>query len=510
MATQTTDMRKTSETGQPQAAVSLTHVFGERGGATAPLAYVERHGVDSAFRAALGAHTHVAVYGARGVGKTSLVQRYADPARLIYVECHKSQTAPDLYRSILAESGARVKTETKLTKKRRLAATLKVFSGDTERGTESTEADVTLDLGNVGDVFRTLATCVPEPLIVLNNFQELPRSAQRRIVDDLQYVLERTTARIMLIGTWSSTAYLTDLNQMLPSFLTAVDARAWSDDEFGSLLDRAERLLNITIAPALRDRLVQMSGGSARELIEICTQLLDDLGVTATQPTTLPVSAVDELESVLSGRTARPFSRYRRLLTDFLTADFVTVEGMDLEVFIAETMSGDLAHEDDPEGLTRFPLAELVEATRQVIAEAQEPTEQKLLRRKALIDHLHGTAHVPGRQTSVSLEDVQQMSLMTGLEIDRRRFRAAARRLMKQERAAGFRPRPVVFDPRSVALVAVEPSFRAFLRSLDSVDSLVERAYWPLPGSYDWIRAIRQRATVNRALGRPGSAVHTE
>src|ERR1700745_946750 len=107
-----------------------------------------------------------------------------------------------------------------MSNKRRLSGTLKVFSGELERDTENTETEITVDLGNVGDVFRILRSrSRPDAFVVLNNFHVLGRSVQRRIVSNLQYISEHTDTRFIIVGNWTSPAYLTDLNSLLPRFV---------------------------------------------------------------------------------------------------------------------------------------------------------------------------------------------------------------------------------------------------------------------------------------------------
>src|SRR2546426_639536 len=103
---------------------TLTEALGTPGGKLLPRAYVERPEGDGRFTAALREGMHVALFGTSGVGKTALVQRHVDPARLLFVQCLARQRVPEVYRTMLAEAGARVKTETRLTRRRRLSASL--------------------------------------------------------------------------------------------------------------------------------------------------------------------------------------------------------------------------------------------------------------------------------------------------------------------------------------------------------------------------------------------------
>jgi hypothetical protein len=159
-----------------------------------------------------------------------------DWANVFFVECLDGQRAPDVYRSMLSEAGARIKTETKLSNKRRLSGTLKVFSGELERDSENTETEITVDLGNVGDVFRILRSRSRRgTFVVLNNFHVLARSVQRRMVGNLQYISEHTDTRFIIVGNWASPASVT--------LRSLVDDSAGGVAEYYALRESAKKLI---------------------------------------------------------------------------------------------------------------------------------------------------------------------------------------------------------------------------------------------------------------------------
>jgi hypothetical protein len=411
---------------------------------------------------------HVALFGTYGVGKTALIRRHVDASRLLFVECLPGQQAPEVYRAILAEAGARVRTETRLSKKKRLTASLKFLSGGVEQGTENTEAEVTIDLGHVGDVFRTLAHHKKRPLVVLHDFNRLTRVAQRQIVKDFQYVFEQTEARFVVVGDWSSSAYLTDLNERLPSFLTSVQVTAWRDDELSSVLSAVANRLRITIPEDARASLITMSAGSIRELVEMTRLLLDGSGDThRSQLKTVPDA--EQVQAIARARTARLFGRYRSLLSTYFATKICTTDGMDVEEFLLQTMDdllqgGDDDGEDDGDDGPReeYSFDEVKEAFDIAVQEYNTPRLEEQLRRKVMIERLADAARRDGGEVSVSFES---LSGVVDTDLEERIFRATSRALVRKQERASFNPPLVAYDPHARTLVALEPKLRSFLRN---------------------------------------------
>jgi energy-coupling factor transporter ATP-binding protein EcfA2 len=473
----------TTDQGTTRKIWSLTELFGASRGDSQPRAYLDRPAIDARFKRALRDGTHIAVFGTPGVGKSTLIQRHAGVLPLLFVQCLKAQDLPDLYRSMLSEAGARVRTETRLSKKRRLRATLKLVSGESERGTESTETEVTLDLGNVGDVFRTLTRQTDKNIIVLNDFHVLPRRTQRRLMRNLQYVSERTAFRFVVIGNWYTPAYLTDLNELVPSFMTDVKVTAWSDDELCALLEVVERLLNIAFSTAVKEAIVNMSAGSARELTEICRLLLIDAGVESSESTTREISETDALETIMATRVGPLFRRYRELLTSYLTVKLLTAEGTEVDDFLLTTVDHhimrDVAHEaeepadddddDDEEEeeedeKEQYSFDELRAALDLVVRNKNQPREDGQRRRRILVEQLAAGARRDGSEVSVPLKSILDPDVLD-VETEEAAYRKECRALVRGQRRNRFYPALAAYDPRARALVALEPRFRAFLRT---------------------------------------------
>lgn len=482
--------------------VSLADVFGSSRGERLPLAYVER-AVDDSMRRALAEGAHIAMYGTPGVGKSALIQKHIDASQVLFVECLRRQRAPDVYRSILSEAGARVRTETRLTKKRRLSGTLRIFSGETERGTDNTETEITIDLGNVGDVFRTLARHEGRPYIVLHDFHQLPRSTQRRLVRELQFIFERTDVRLILVGNWTSAAYLTDLNELLPSFLTSVPVPGWSDDELSSVLDAVGRMLNISFSPDLRALLIGLSAGSVRELTELSRMLLREIGVETPQHPPREIVEIDQLRDLAQDRVIRLFDRYQALLASYLSVTVASTEGVDVGRFLVRSVP-DLFDEsastrglvdpadDDDDDDDSYTFDELSAALDLVVEDYNTPRVEERRRRRLLIERLAHVARLDGSNVSVSRRSL--LADNPDVALDEETFKRTARKLVARQAKHGFYPPLVAYDPRAEALVALEPKFRAFLRgNADAIGELQQTYPSPVDDRAQWVSWSRWR-----------------
>jgi hypothetical protein len=476
------------------ASVTLAAVLGSSQ-MTLPLSYVEREAMEQAFARALSTHTHIVVFGTPGVGKSALIMRNIDMSEVIFVECLKGQRAPDIYRSVLSEAGARIKTETRLTSKKRLSATLKILGGDIERDTENTEAEITIDLGNVGDVFRVLGLRGHRGrFVLLNNFHLLTRAVQRRIVTNLQYVLEHTGTRFIIVGNWTSPAYLADLNSLLPSFVIDVHVELWTDEELRQLLGKVEQLLNVSFADDVAAEVINSSVGSVRELIDNCRRLLAASGIHATQPALVVITDIQQLRDVNQRAMARLNDRFATFLSSYLTTKLYTTETVDVDKFLQQVADDLMADEDDDEDDEKtYSLAELREALADTVTAFNEPRLTERDRRVKLLDELTAAIRRRGNsRISVSVQSVAA-SYGTNAAAEEYALCSSAKELVQAQAKYGFRPPALAFDPHGRALIAIEPKFRAFLRAESTTSGSLQR---------DDVRRIDQLHGMRRRWGK--------
>lgn len=451
---------------------SLAAVLGSSHESQLPLSYVERGAEEETFARALAAQAHIVVFGTPGVGKSALVRRNVDWAKVIFVECLSGQRTPDVYRSMLSEAGARIKTETRLSSKKRLSATLRVLGGDLERDTENLETEITIDLGNIGDVFRILRSRNREgSFVVLNNFHVLARAVQRRIVGSLQYVAEHTDTRFIIVGNWTSPAYLADLNSLLPSFVTDVYVTPWSDDELMMLLGSIARLMNITFADDVAAELVRGAVGSVRELTDNCRRLLSASGVLATQDPARVIKEIDALRDISSRASSRLRERYAALLSDYFTTKLYSAEGADVDWFLEQVADSLIGEE--AEG--KYSRHDLQLALNDVIESSNEPGLAERARRARLLGDLAAAIRESGsNRVSVTLRSIVGAD-SPDAAAEQYALRGSAKKLVQLQAEQGFRPTLLAYDPRGGAVIAMEPKFRAFMRDESVVLSSLQR-----------------------------------
>lgn len=498
---------------------TLASVLGNSHQTQLPLSYFERRSVEQAFARALATQRHIAVFGTPGVGKSTLVRHNLDWSQVIFVECLAGQQTPDVYRSMLSEAGARIKTETKLSNKRRLSGTLKVFSADIERDTENTETEITVDLGNIGDVFRILRSRRKnDEFVLLNNFHVLARSVQRRIVGNLQYIIEQTSTRFIIVGNWNSSAYLTDLNSLLPSFVTDINVLPWSDEELTFALNKIAHLMNVSFTADVATELIHSSAGSVRELVDKCRTLLSVLGVTATQQPARVISEIETLRELSASAGSRLHERYAALLSQFLTARLYSSEAADVNRFLNRVAKDLMAPAQMPANTSQlYSLAELQRAMGDAIAAFNEPRQAEQARRARLIGELMTVIRQrEGGGASVTLRSIAGGGPAEAAE--QYALRMAVRRLIRLQAGQGFRPPLLAYDRYGGALIAVEPKFRAFLRDESvSLESLLFDDTRPVDrprrshGNYwlmnKWHDPIAEAATTRRWLAQHSAAI---
>lgn len=501
---------------------ALASVVGSSHQTQLPLAYFEREPVEKAFTRALATQTHIAVFGTPGVGKSTLVRHNVDWSQVIFVECLAGQQTPDVYRSMLSEAGARIKTETKLSSKKRLSGTLKVFSGDIERDTENTESEITVDLGNIGDVFRILRSRRQHgEFVLLNNFHVLARPVQRRIVGNLQYIIEQTSTRFIIVGNWNSPAYLTDLNSRLPSFVTDINVPPWSDQDLMLALNKMAHLMNISFTDDVVNELIRNSAGSVRELVDRCRNLLSALGVTATQQPARVIGEIETLRELSENAGARLHERYAALLSEFLTARLYSAETADVNRFLNLVANDLTAPGRMPADTSQlYSLAELQLALHDAVASFNEPRQAEQARRARLIGELMAVIRQrDGSGASVTLRSIAGDGPAAAAE--QYALRLTVKRLIRLQAGKGFRPPLLAYDPYGGSLIAVEPKFRAFLRdesvSLDSLrlDDMAPVDHPRRPHGKWWLKdkwhdPIAEAATTRRWLAQHSPAVLPE
>lgn len=465
----------------------LIDVFGRLG--DDPESYIEREGVDRRIDECLESGKHVVVYGRPGQGKTSLVRRALTTRRSLYIQCQRGQRVPDLYRRILAELGASITTGRKLTKKRRLSADIKIFSGGGDTEIESSEAQMTIDLGNIGDVLAAVNRSGFEGWIVLNDFQNLAESAKRRVATDIKYIAEQGPVRVLLVATWSGAIRFLDLNEDASSFVVHLEVPPWSPEDLRRILDAAEYLLNVEFSDQVKDRCIQSSAGCVRNLHEIAHELCRSSGILKTRGDRLLLDDVSAVERSASAVYGQAFQAYEGMLSRYLREIRIDVAAMDDLVGMVRPWTGS----DDPNDAQRIA---------HWLADGGISQENRILDQEYRLNlRLAGELVAydwAGTNEPLRLSDEDYGASAEDARLGQRSGALwAAKRLIKAQSKRDFRPVPLRLDRESASLSVVDSKFLAYLTGLEAEDIERLRGQAPLsstpPGRS--IRRLRDQAS---------------
>ena len=435
-----------------------------------PKSYLARPDVLALLRRAIESESHVIVFGDPGQGKTTAVRHALAEVDHLLIQCRRKQQIPDLYRSILFEAGAAVTTERRFSKKRTLPASVRL--ADAGRDTETTEALVTVDLGNVCDVVRVIQRVFPPRWIVLNDFQILSNGAQRTFARDLKYVAENTECRFLIIGAWSGAARFLDLNEDAGAFVSQVWVRPWTQEELREVLRRMEAYLATRFSTEVESVCLDWAAGSLRTLQEITTHVAQ----LSAQTTNGRRRRASMRDAALATRAIesffeRPFGRYGQLVKSFAELVVMTATHQSLRKWVAE-------HRGWRYDTVAARNSGVQNAKAKLVRKNQKAHDRAVARR-ALLEFL-ASRNWNGDARPCTVTECAK--LIGGSETDpglwARRIEKAMDKLIEMARQADVSPDPVEYDQIDASIRVVDQKFRAFLakRGLAGIRELfVER-----------------------------------
>ena len=230
-----------------------------------PLNYEPRKSVDMAFVESLTRDKHIVVYGSSKQGKTSL-RKYnlKDDEYIVVTSSNRWTSLASLHTSILKAAGytgwsrarsgrrrARSRSPAKGSRASRHPLFAKGKAGgegsaEGKRGKQTTTAPLELDPGDVNDIIAALKQIDFDKFIVLEDFHYLPDDTQRDFAVALKAFHEGSDLSFIVVGVWLDQNRLIQHNGDLTGRVIAVNADAWSADELTAVIEKGEKLLNIT------------------------------------------------------------------------------------------------------------------------------------------------------------------------------------------------------------------------------------------------------------------------
>jgi hypothetical protein len=130
----------------------------------------------------------------------------------------------------------------------------------------------------------------------------------------------------------------------------------------------------------------------------------------------------------------------------------------------AEEPADDDDEEEEEDEKEQYSFDELRAALDLVVRNKNQPREDGQRRRRILVEQLAAGARRDGSEVSVPLKSILDPDVLD-VETEEAAYRKECRALVRGQRRNRFYPALAAYDPRARALVALEPRFRAFLRT---------------------------------------------
>ncbi len=213
----------------------------------------------------------VALYGERGVGKTSLAKLAyfflgRDEEQTHFVRCEKSSTFDTIFRDVLASAGVEV--------------VLNGVESEKERhGTLGLGSVGTIGIGGSRRVRKSFRRIVGGPqitprrllehfsksegLIIIDEYDRVhDDESHTRMAELLKHFSDdASTTKIMLVGVADTLSQLIGEHESLSRSLAQIKLDRMSDNELGEIVHKGEEHLNSTIKNTITRRIVRLADG---------------------------------------------------------------------------------------------------------------------------------------------------------------------------------------------------------------------------------------------------------
>lgn len=258
-----------------------------------PHSYVDRGSLDGEIKKLASRNQHICLKGESKSGKSWLRQKAFPDA--IVVQCRIEFKPLDVFKAILAQMGI----ELKVSRSSEKAGSVE-FSATAEAGwniiakaqgalktvgSQSTnEERVPIgknehDLEFICDLIKASGKRV-----VVEDFHYLTADVQRNLAHDLKAMWDYGVY-LTIIGVWVRRNYLTYLNPDLAGRIREISIY-WSDEDLREVIRKGGEALNIEVARAVANRVVNDSFGNAGLLQSLMLGTLDEAGIEERKRTT--------------------------------------------------------------------------------------------------------------------------------------------------------------------------------------------------------------------------------
>lgn len=308
--------------------------------------YVDRSGLDNRFKYSIQRDAHIVLHGGSKQGKTVLRLANLPEEMSAVVQCRATTTCTQIYEQLLADVGSAVPMTSELSSSTsaEVGGTAGVSAGI---GLFKTKAEVTAS-GSTGNEVKSTSTIVGAGAGNLRFVSDaINRSGKRAIIEDFHYMPEEEKKRLafdlkalwdmrtflIVVGIWAEHNLLPYYNGDLSGRIDEIDVQ-WTNEELGQVLAKGEAALKVTIAPEIRDQMIQDASQNVGLLQRIAEKFCIHSGVYSTidLPFAETLAGREALNRCREEICSEEASRYRQF-ADALSRGFKSNEESELKVY---------------------------------------------------------------------------------------------------------------------------------------------------------------------------------
>jgi hypothetical protein len=245
--------------------------------------YIDRANLDKKMQRSLAKNSHIAIYGSSKCGKSWFRQRNLPDA--IIVQCRYGMTVNDIYTTALASLEIKLIIEESKSHKIQGSVEATGEFGTSILGKLKVKAQALLSKDST-----TKTKPIGKDISDLSHIAEIINaSGKRLIIEDFHYINEKEKKSfafdlkalwdykcfVIIIGVWSQSGYLTNLNPDLLSRIKELSI-VWSDEDLKAVIEKGCNALNIQISTKIIKKLVTDSYGNVGILQTLIDNLLDE------------------------------------------------------------------------------------------------------------------------------------------------------------------------------------------------------------------------------------------
>ena len=268
--------------------LKLSDVFGISRGV--PQTYVPRPSVDEKFTQGLERQKHLIVYGASKQGKSCLHRHCLEPEARLLVQCGAGMAVHQIYARILRALGFSVH-----------ASSSPTFSGRPQANVSLKERNISMEIdpSDPVEVIELMQLVQLDRCVILEDFHYLPEETQIQVALDLKTFHDMSSLCFIIVGVWLESSKLLLKNEDLRGRVIGIDTDNWLVSELRQVVEKGERLLNISFSEPVISFLLDRCKRSVGNLQELCYRLCELLGQTRTSESTLEVHSVEQVRELL-------------------------------------------------------------------------------------------------------------------------------------------------------------------------------------------------------------------